>query len=67
MVATILVIIAAISSLERGSTMVCSETRRISSVPSNSRKSSRRSTVLRSLVVFRAVFAVGGKVCPVPS
>jgi hypothetical protein len=47
--------------------MVYGETRRISSILSNSRESSLRSIVLRSLVVFRAVFAVGGEVCPAPS
>ena len=68
MVVTALVIIAIISSLERGSPIVYSETRRISSIPSNSRESSLRSLVLRSPVaVFRVVFAVGSEVCPAPS
>jgi hypothetical protein len=47
--------------------MVCGDVRRISSVPSDSRESSLRSAVLRSPVVFRAVFAAGGEVCPAPS
>ena len=67
-VATTLVIIVAISSLEKGSPIVCGKARRISFVPSISRESSLRSLVLRSPVaVFRAVFAVGSEVCPVPS
>jgi hypothetical protein len=67
MAVTTLAIIAAISSLERGSPIVYGETRRISSILSNSRESSLRSVVLRSPVVFYAVFAAGGEVYPVPS
>jgi hypothetical protein len=62
-----LVIIAAIYSLKKGSTIVYGETRRISSILSNSRKSSLRSIVLRSPVVFRIVFIVGSEVYPIPS
>jgi hypothetical protein len=47
--------------------MVYGETWYISSILSNSRKSSLRFTVLRLPVVFRIVFAVGGEVCPIPS